>query len=95
MPKKVFEREGIAKVKYQDVGNFYTRSAFLIDDLSELNLADLIQGNFENKYIKLTIEEYTCEDCEFTINNEEGNNVACSAGIKDEKPNWCPDKLKD
>ena len=88
MPKKIFEREGIAKIKYQDVGNYNVRSAILKAESNELNLVDLIQGDFENKYIKLTIEEYTCEDCEHSINDESGKNVACSASINQE-PKWC------
>ena len=88
MTKKIFEREGIARIKYQDVGNYCTRNAFL----HELNLVDLIQGNFEDKYIKITIEEYTCEDCTYCINDENNNYVACRADIDDPIPEWCTDR---
>lgn len=93
MPKKVFEKDG--KLKISCCGGMDCYSPYLVFENKESYTDDSLEGlleDFEGKYIKLTVEEYTCEDCKYSINDEEGKNVVCKGNIEDKKPEFCPDK---
>jgi hypothetical protein len=87
LPDKVYEIEGKIYSWYREGIAFKDEDGFYEDYLNRK------LEKYDGEYIKLTIEKYTCEDCEFSITAENGNYVACGANFEDERPPYC--KYKD